>query len=418
MKFRCSECGKEYKAEADRMLCSECSKDQRENRPLRGILEVTLDVELPSSLLEQVRRECASRREANEGGLQTSGGARLPARGLSPAGAEFVRRLLPIDSSFLPPLPVGETPLWKPPRLAEKLGRRELYLKDDTANPTGSLKDRASFLVAGWARELGIDRITVASTGNAASSMAGVGAAAGLDITIFLPATAPRAKLVQGLQYGARVIPVEGTYDEAFDRSLAYSREHGGMSRNTAYNPMTIEGKKTAALEIFLQFGGVPDYVFVPTGDGVILSGIYRGFEDLVRTGAADRMPGIVAVQAEGSASICRALETGDFSDPVSSDTCCDSISVNVPRGGCFALGRLSKHGGGCIRVSDDQALQAQMELSSGAGLFAEPSSAAALAGLRVFEKEIPEDASVVLLITGNGLKDIDGASKKMEFPI
>jgi len=317
-----------------------------------------------------------------------------------------------VEKEFFPPIPVGNTPLWKPVKLREQTGFASLYLKDDTLNPTGSLKDRASFLVAAFARKYGVRDVVVASTGNAASSMAGIGAAAGLNVRIFIPASAPKAKMVQALQYGADVTLVDGTYDKAFDMSIEYTEKHGGLNRNTAFNPMTIEGKKTAALEVFAQLKKMPDYVFVPTGDGVILSGVYKGFKDIINAGLADKMPVIYAAQAEGSSALCRALKNGDFGKPVASSTVADSIAVEVPRGGYYALKALKEYGGRCVTVSDNEIIKAQSELAAVSGLFAEPSSSAAYAGFLKVKGDLPADSTVVLLITGSGLKDIDTAMK------
>ena len=273
--YVCSECGREYAITPELMVCPSCSREQRSDRPLRGVLEVGLVGTLD--------------------------------------GPWDVLDLLPVERRFFPAIPVGGTPLWAPQNLRDELGYPHLFIKDDTLNPTASLKDRASFLVAAFARKHGIRDIVVASTGNAASSMAGVGAAAGLQVTLFVPKTAPRAKLVQSLQYGARVVPVDGNYDRAFELSLEYSRARGYLSRNTAYNPLTIEGKKTAALEIYRQLGRAPDYVVVPVGDGVILAGVYKGFRDLRQLGLIDRVPVIYAAQAEGSSGITRAFQLGRF---------------------------------------------------------------------------------------------------------
>ena len=373
--YRCSRCGREYPITPDRMLCDDCSALQTPDQPLMGVLEVVPDGEV--------------------------------------GGDWEIPDLLPVEREWFPPIPVGNTPLWEPARLREALQLPGLFLKDETGNPTGSLKDRASYLVSAYARREGVDRIVVASTGNAGSSMAGVGAAAGIAVRLYLPASAPPAKMVQAEQYGAELIRVRGTYDVAYDESLDYTARHGGLSRNTAYNPLTIEGKKTVSLEIFKQLGSlVPDYVFVPTGDGVIVSGVYKGFEDLVTLGPAERMPTVVAVQAEGSSSIARALATGSFGVPVPSDTLADSISVDVPRGGLFALGRLQRHGGRVVVVSDREILTAQRELASRCGLFAEPAAAASYAGLLRIADEVPRESTVVLLITGSGLKDIDSAKR------
>lgn len=377
--YRCPACDATYEIAPGRYLCDACARRQRPDRPLEGVLEADWE------------GECSD-----------------------------VAVPLPVPREWLPSIPVGDTPLWAPERLRREFDAPRLWLKDDTCNPTGSLKDRASFLVAGFARQHGLREIVLASTGNAASSMAGVGAAAGLAVKVFLPEAAPVAKRVQVLQYGAELVPVAGTYDEAFDLSLDYSRRTGSLSRNTAYHPLTIEGKKTVAYEIVdglrAAGAGAPAHVFVPTGDGVILAGVYRGFENLVKLGRLGRMPVVWACQAEGSSAIARALASGRsgadaFDAPVPSKTLADSIAVDVPRNGIHALAKLRQHGGQAVTVSDDQILAAQKHLAAGSGLFAEPSSSAAFAGwLKVRERVPPED-NCVLLVTGSGLKDIRSAA-------
>ena len=379
--FRCSDCGREFPLSPDKMLCDSCSEDNTAGEPLKGILEVQLNVK--------------------EGIIDKT---------FNPLD------LLPLEAGARPLIPVGNTPLWKARRLNGLFGTSGLALKNDAANPTGSLKDRASYLVAGTALNSGIREIALASTGNAGSSMAGIGAASGIKVHLFLPAKAPEAKRIQAKMYGAELHTVNGSYDDAYDASLAFSQERKCLSRNTAYNPFTIEGKKTAALEIFLQYG-IPDYVFVPTGDGVILSGVYKGFEDIKALGLSDSMPCIVAVQAEGSNAIHRCLEKGAFGPPVPSDTCADSIAVDIPRGGTLAVRKLKKHGGTSVCVSDVAILDAQKLLAAYEGVFAEPAAAASLAGFIAMKSELPADAKTVLLITGSGLKDIESAKKALERP-
>ncbi len=378
--YRCAECGTGYPIEPGRYLCTACSAAQLPDRPLAGVLECVWEGDAPEDDIP-----------------------------------------LPIEREWFPPIPVGGTPLWQPARLREELGFPNLFIKDDTCEPTGSFKDRASVLVAAFARKHGIGEIALASTGNAASSMAGVGAAAGLKVTVFLPESAPAAKRLQVLQYGAELRPVAGTYDVAFEQSLAYSRETGVLSRNTAYNPLTIEGKKTVSFEIagdLLAAGAPTDgsqlEVFVPAGDGVILAGVYKGFEDLVRLGRLKHVPRIWACQAEGSSAIARALSAGGFGDPVPSATIADSISVDVPRNGAHALAKLKRYGGRAVIVPDEAILAAQRELSSKTGLFAEPSSSAAMAGFLAVRKELDPSAAVVLLVTGNGLKDLASAARAL----
>jgi len=376
--YACSECARRFAIVPGLMVCPECSREQAPDQPLRGVLEVELI-------------------------------------GTAPTGWT-IASLLPVEPRFFPPIPVGNTPLWAPERLRRELDFPGLFVKDDGLNPTFSLKDRASFLVSAFGARCGIKEIVLASTGNAGSSMAGVGAAAGQKVTLFLPKAAPKAKLIQALQYGARVFRVDGSYDDAYDLSLAYTAKFGGMSRNTAYNPMTIEGKKTVSLEIFRQLGRVPDALFVSVGDGCILSGVYKGFRDLRRLGLSNRLPVVYAVQAEGSDALARAFEEGAFRRKAGS-TVADSISVDVPRNGRHALKQLKEHGGQVVRVSDAHILAAQAKLSRSAGLFSEPAGAAAFAGFLDVRHRLPENAVTVLLATGNGLKDTAAAGRSVDIP-
>jgi threonine synthase len=365
------------------MLCPECSSTHKSGQPLNGVLEVELSGTL----------------ESND-------------------PLDF----LPVEGQYFPAIPVGNTPLWQPENLQKKYGFPELYLKDDGVNPTGSLKDRASFLVAAFARKHGIREVVVASTGNAGSSMAGVGAAAGLKVRLFLPKTAPPAKMIQALQYGADLVLADKNYDQAFSLSLEYSNTRGGMNRNTAYNPMTIEGKKTVSIEIFKQLKKAPDHVFVSVGDGVIMSGVYKGFRDLLQLGRIDKIPVIHAVQASGSDAICRAMESGDFDGQAESPvraakTVADSISVDTPSNGHLALKNLKAFGGHCFTVTDEEILCAQKELSSTCGLFSEPAAATAYAGFLKQKAALDSNETCVVLLTGNGLKDINSATAKIVVP-
>lgn len=376
--YRCSVCDRRYGIEPQLALCPDCARSQQDDQPLHGVLEVEL-----------------------------SGAADL--------GFDLFE-LLPVEREYFPPAPVGGTPLWEPKNLRDEFGFQRLYLKDDGANPTSSFKDRASYLVSAFAKKHGIWDIALASTGNAGSSMAGIGAAAGQTVTLFLPKTAPVAKLVQALQYGARVYRVDGNYDLAYDISLEYSRTKGGMNRNTAYNPMTIEGKKTVSLELFKQLGQAPDVVFVSVGDGCILSGVYKGFRDLEQLGLIPSVPKVIGVQAQGSNALCRALETGSFTVQPTA-TVADSICVDVPRNGAHALTQIRKFGGELISVSDTDIIQAQARLSASTGLFTEPAGAAAFAGFLKISSRLERDASIVVLATGNGLKDSATAQRGIKMP-
>jgi threonine synthase len=287
-----------------------------------------------------------------------------------------------------------------------------LWLKDDTRNPSASLKDRAS-IIAVMLAEGGT--VACASTGNAASSLAVQAASFGLPCYIFVPQNAPRAKIMQLLMCGATVFSVAGSYDDAFDLCIEACNTFGWYNRNTGYNPYLVEGKKTVGLEIAEQLGWqVPDTVLVPTGDGCIVSGVYRGFEDLYRLGMIDRLPRLIAVQSEGSPAIVRALEGDGVVRPYPANTIADGISVGTPRNGAMAVRHIRQSGGFGITVSDAEILSAEKELALRTGVFAEPSGAASYAGLLrlLADGKLAKNEHVVLLITGSGLKSIDAVAQ------
>lgn len=330
--------------------------------------------------------------------------------------------LLPIAlDSKVPPLSVGWTPLYDSSRIASALGIRQAWVKDDGANPTGSLKDRASTLVLARALEQGISTVSTASTGNAAAALAGLGASVPeIDIVIFVPATAPEAKIAQLLVYGAQVMLVEGTYDEAFDLCMQVCESEGWYSRNTGVNPFTTEGKKTVALEIAEQLNwNVPDVVIVSVGDGSIISGTHKGFADLYRLGWIDKIPRIMGVQAAGSAVIAQAWQHNmKAEDIVQLDvsTIADSISAGLPRDRAKALRAVRKTNGAYVTVTDDEIVAAIPQFAQLTGVFAEPAAVATFAGTQraVESGVIHPDESVCLIMTGNGLKDIRRAQQSV----
>ena len=336
--------------------------------------------------------------------------------------------LLPLNDATksAPPLQVGWTPLYHAQRLGAELGLGNLYLKDDGRNPTASFKDRASAVVVAKARELGVEIITTASTGNAGAALAGLAAAAKMPAVIFVPETAPQAKIAQLLIFGSRVMLVKGNYDQAFDLCLAASKEFGWYCRNTAYNPYTVEGKKTASFEICEQLAQVetlhatslrqwkaPDRIFVSVGDGNIISGLWKGLRDLAALGWIDKMPKLMGIQAEGSAACYNAWKAGtEKITPVNAVTVADSISADIPRDGVRAVRAVRETGGAYLTVTDDEILAAIPVLARRAAVFSEPAGAAAYAGLvkAVRAGMVKSDETVVCLITGNGLKDIKSA--------
>jgi threonine synthase len=376
--LRCVECGTAYPEGPERLVCPACAIQQVPGGHTRGVLLV----------------EC--------GGLPDY----WPDQPLT------WRQWLPLpDALELPDLPVGDSPLLHAAALGTRLNMPHLWVKDDTRNPSGSTKDRASWLVCAKARQFGLDTVATASTGNAAAALASCAAAFGLQAVVFVPAGAPAAKLLHIRACGASLVEVEGSYDQAFELSLEACRARGWYNRNTALNPYTIEGKKTAALELMNQ---LPlhqlDALFVGTGDGVILGGLGKGLADLRRAGLLTHTPRLYAVQVGNSDALARGWEQGSAHEARAPGASCvaDSLVVEAPRNAVHALQVLRESGGACVRVTDDAVRLAIVQLASGTGVFAEPAGAAALAGLqRALELGLVDRRErVALLVTGNGLKD------------
>ncbi len=311
----------------------------------------------------------------------------------------------------------GWTPTYSPPQLKRNLGVKQLWVKDESSNPTASFKDRASAVLVARAKEIGAEVIVTASTGNAGAALAGMAAGVEQESVIFAPKTAPQAKIAQLLIYGARVILVDDNYDAAYQLSLEATEEFGWYNRNTGYNPFTAEGKKTAAYEIWEQVLltnqlDKPLCVFVSVGDGNIISGIHKGFKDLYRIGQIKHMPRIFGCQSTGSAAIYNAYKSGkEEIKPVSATTMADSISVNLPSDGLRALRAATQTDGAYVAVEDEKILKAIADLGE-VGIFSEPAGATSLAGLKqaLADGLVKEDDPILVLNTGSGLKDVKAA--------
>lgn len=372
-------------------LCPECAKGNSLDSPPKGVLKALYDYDNIS-------------KNSNFKILKETG---------------FID-VLPIDSSeSLPNLKIGNTPLYLIKSLDKEKLPFQLYLKDDSQNPTFSFKDRASALVSAFAKEQDIDTIVAASTGNAGSSLAGICASQNQKAIILVPESAPKAKLTQIVMYGAGIVPVRGNYDDAFDLSIKASEEFGWYNRNTAYNPFTIEGKKTVSFEIYEQLGlDIPDRIFVPVGDGVIISGVYKGFEDLLKLKIIDKMPVIVAVQAKDSDNLVRNIGNSGF-EIRKSHTIADSISVDIPRNFYMARDFIKKYNGETLTVEDKDILKASSLLAKNTGLFAEPAAATAFAGLLSYysTKKLNTGSKNLVLLTGSGLKDINSVQGLIDIP-
>jgi threonine synthase len=387
--YCCTTCGKNYQRDEVRYLCPSCAKNYRPGIPLVGVLSVQFDY---AAIKRRFRKQ-------------------------SPDWSLFSA----VEPKHYPPYVHGNTPFFPAAKLGQAFGFENVWLKNDGLNPSGSLKDRASFLVVAEANRLKEPSIVTASTGNAASALAAVCASApAKQAVILVPETAPKAKLVQMLLYGARVLPVKGTYDDAFRLSLEYTARKGGLNRNTAYHPLTIEGKKTVGLEIYQQNRfRVPDVILVPVGDGVIISGVYKAFYDLKAAGLIARFPRLVCVQAERSAAIHRYIQTGKYHNARSPQTIADSISVSVPSNAHMARRAVKESRGFSITVSDKEILLAQRTLAEKAGVFAEPASAATVGALKKLQQseQLGPAEQIVLLLTGHGLKDVEAAMRNIRIP-
>lgn len=374
----CISCGETYKAVPGLTTCKKCG----------GILDIEYDYDYIKS--QVTKQQLKERRDYS---------------------MWRYREFLPVEAEA--GLRVGWSPFYEADALAEIIGIKKLYIKDDGINPTGSLKDRASAMAVVKAREAGADTIACSSTGNAASSLAGNAAAAGLKTVIFVPERAPKGKVAQLMMFGATVISVKGSYEDTFLLSADAISRWGWYNRNAAVNPYLMEGKKTVSLEIAEQLDfKMPDYVSVSVGDGCTIAGVWKGFKDLYAAGFINRLPRLISVQAEGCCPLNRAILEGKDWRPMEEHTMADSIAVGVPRNSGKALRAIRESRGVAVNVSDEEIYESMRLLGRTSGVFAEPAGAAGTAGVKkaAVLGLIPKDATVVTLVTGSGLKDVAGA--------
>ncbi len=385
---RCVKCGREYEAVPDLTNC-ECG----------GILDILYDYDYIKTVFTKEKLAARSK----------------------PTMWRY-RELLPVEESTPDTeLRVGWSPLYEAPRLAKRLGLKQLWIKDDGVNPTASLKDRASAMAVAKAREAGAEVIACSSTGNAASSLAGNAAAAGLKTYIFVPSRAPKGKVAQLMSFGATVISVQGSYEDTFELSKAAIERWGWYNRNAAINPYLSEGKKTVGLEILEQLGWqVPDYIAISVGDGCTIAGLWKGLKDLYAIGFIDRLPKLISAQAAGCYPINRAVETGEPWHPMEENTLADSIAVGVPRNADKAIHAIRESQGLTVEVTDAEIMAAQKLLGRSCGVFGEPAGVTGTAGVKklIEQGRLPADATVVSVVTGNGLKDVANAIQACGEPI
>jgi threonine synthase len=391
LKLKCVKCGKEYDESEVLYTCPDCGID--------GILDVVLNY-------DQIKKELTH--DYLKKNTDYSLWRYLPA--------------IPIeDTKGIQPLQVGWTPLYDVKKLSRETGLPSFYLKDDSRNPTASLKDRASAVGVAKAVELGRDVMCAASTGNAASSLSGFAASAGIKTYIFVPETAPEAKVTQLLIYGSNVFLVKGTYDEAVELCFKATDEFGWYNRSCAINPYLVEGKKTVAYEICEQLGWkAPDIAVVAVGDGCSIAGVWKGFKECYQLGLIDKFPQIVGVQARYSNPVTRAFENKTYEfEYRKPDTIADSISVGIPRNGIKALNAVHESGGYMIDVSDEEILSAMKVLAQKTGVFGEPAGVTSFAGLMKMNElgVLRGDEKVVSIVSGSGLKDKKSAMKAAGTP-
>ncbi len=388
--LRCVECQRSFREDEARYTCPACG-----TRPDGGwgILDVEYDYERQARLLH---KDHLARAERN------------------------IWRYLPIlplrDDARLPSLQIGWTPIMEFPQLARRWGIGNLLIKDDGRLPTGSFKDRASAVGTARGVELGFDTVCCASTGNAASSLAGFSANLGLRAYIFVPAHAPEGKVAQLRIFKSNVLLVEGTYDEAYYLCQEAAQTFNWYNRNCAINPYLIEGKKTAGLEAAEQLAGrIPDWLAVAVGDGCTIAGIWKGFVEMKRLGVIDKLPRLLGVQARGAQPIYEAFLAGDERvRPRRADTLADSIAVGQPRNQTKALRAIRESGGAMIAVEDEEILSAMYELAQHTGIFGEPAGVTGVAGLlrAVGDGTIKPHETVLHIVSGNGLKDVRSAQR------
>ena len=385
---KCVRCGKTYDAVPDLTNC-ECG----------GILDIVYDYDYIKSVLTKEKLQKRDNRSMWR-----------------------YRELLPVEETTPDtPLRVGWSPLYEEPKLAEMLGIKRLWVKDDGQNPTASLKDRASAMAVAKAMEAGAKTIACSSTGNAASSLAGNAAAAGIKTYIFVPERAPKGKVAQLMIFGANVISVKGNYEDTFKMSAAAIDKYGWYNRNAAINPYLSEGKKTVALEIAEQLNWeMPDYLAISVGDGCTIAGVWKGFKDLYAIGFIDKLPRLISAQAEGCHPINRAIANNEPWYPMEENTLADSIAVGVPRNADKALNAIRESNGIVVNVTDEEIMAAQKLVGMTCGVFGEPAGVTGAAGLKKLCEQgiIGENDTVVSVITGNGLKDVANAIKACGEPM
>lgn len=377
--YQCIECGERRDPHQKLYECPRCG----------GLLEIELDLEQVSDKLDRKRME------------------------KEPLRAWKYRPFLPVeDESKIVTLGEGGTPLYRCRKLEEKLGVREIRVKYEGANPTGSFKDRGMTVGVTRALEFGVKTVVCASTGNTSASLAAYAAKAGLRCLVVLPAgKVAMGKLAQALVYGARVVAIKGNFDRALSLLREICLEREDLYLLNSLNPFRPQGQKTIGFEIAEQMGWeVPDRVVVPMGNCANIWAIYKGFLEFQRTGLVRGMPRMTGIQAEGAKPIVDAIKRGleRFVPVENPETIATAIRIGNPVNGPKAMRAIRNSGGTAESVTDEEIVEAQLMLARLEGIGVEPASAAALAGFKKLAEagEVDRDERVVCVATGNVMKD------------
>jgi len=377
--LRCRECGREY-AIAPIYTCEWCF----------GPLETTYDYDAIRATIS---------REAIADG---------------PPSIWRYGPLLPVDAPRGSALNAGWTPLVRAERLAAVLGLGEVWIKDDTRNPTNSFKDRVVAVALGKALDFGFKTAACASTGNLANAVAAAAARTGLDSFVFVPADLEAGKILTTAVYGGNVVAIDGNYDDVNRLCAELAAEYPWAFVNVNVRPFYAEGSKTLAFETAEQLGWeAPDHVVVPIASGSLLTKIHKGFRELYAVGLLEREPAVrvSGAQATGCAPVATAFASGaDDVHPVRPATIAKSLAIGNPADGYYALDVIRSTGGGCGSVTDDEIVEGIRLLARTEGIFGETAAGVTIATLQKLAAEgvVRRDERVVVYVTGHGLKTLD----------
>ena len=321
---------------------------------------------------------------------------------------ETFREYLPVsDKTPVITLNEGNTPLVKADNLAKKIGLdAEIYLKYDGCNPTGSFKDRGMTMAVSKAKEAGSEAIICASTGNTSASAAAYGAKAGMKTYVLIPdGYIALGKLSQAMMYGAEIIAIQGNFDKALEMVREISDKYPITLVNSV-NPYRIEGQKTGAFEICNALEDAPDYHFIPVGNAGNITAYWKGYKEYYNLGKISKLPKMMGFEAEGAAAIVKGERI------MNPETLATAIRIGNPASWEKAENARDESGGMINYVTDEEIVKAYKLIASCEGIFAEPASAASVAGLIKFKDKVKAGSKVVCILTGNGLKDPDNAIK------